>query len=289
MNKAITPNDIANEVCMTLDANKAIIYAFVEANDDEMFYKKFMATDICFKAVYGKKEIIDVVKILKKRARVSRTVSFLDKDFGRLCDGMYYRDNIFYTDTHDWETLVIQSDGFSKILHQYSLNKNPKDVREKLIACCLPIGFFRYLSMVTKMGLTFKSIDCSSFISGATLELDLHKLYDEVKKISLSTDMPTKKEMVAKIKKMCSSNKYPPWIICCGHDMVKVLLMAFKSCFGNKKAEKLDMLTLCSSLISAYGFENFKMTNMCAFIKRYEKKARVAILSAPPAPSTSSN
>lgn len=81
----------------------------------------------------------------------------MDADFWRLEGKQPASPNLFTTDTHDLETMILESKALEKLLTEYGsvtkirkfTEKAGKDIRQALLDICAPIGYLRWNSQKT--------------------------------------------------------------------------------------------------------------------------------------------
>lgn len=194
MRKFLDEKDYFGEVKMWHEGNrKKRIGVLVEAKSDEKFYSKHFQKDVVFFCSDGWE---NVVKVLEKvnNFEIWGVLGIIDADFKRLLAKVPMVENLFLTDYHDKEMMIVSSKAWKEILHTYT-DKNKvfefekrETLKSVLLRLCAKIGCIRLLNEQENLGLKFKTpskkgkfiyLKYSKFVNNA-LELDLDKLKKEV-------------------------------------------------------------------------------------------------------------
>jgi len=266
----ISENDIANTVRMMRTRFSGSII-LVEGYWDIGVYKKFFDDNEC-KLVFscGKEKVLNALFILENDS-FKGVLAIVDSDFYRIDGNIPEYSNLFLTDYHDLESMIISSNALEDILHEFgNHNKIKFDIRGKLYECGSCLGFFRWISSKSQenLCLTFKCINFLIFIDKNTLALDIKKLISEV--VRNSSQNVNIKNVELKILKLKKSN-FDLREICSGHDLVEILYIGLKYIFGNKKAKSLNLNVFASAIRLSYNYSYFSQSNLFAELKRWEQ------------------
>ncbi|MCD4845641.1 MAG: DUF4435 domain-containing protein [Methanosarcinales archaeon] len=274
MRNNLTPFDIANNVRMTRTLHKGAIL-IVEGTTDIRVYERFLSKTKCkFIPAHGKDNAIGALSILEKKG-FKGILTIIDADFWRL-DGIKPKTpNLFLTDTHDLETIIISSDAFDKILNEFGsvnkIKKLNKPIREMLLESGIPIGFLRWISSPNKenISLFFKNLSFYKFVDKKTLEVDIDNLIKEVKFNSNNSTLDEnliKKQLIILMK-----SEYDPWQVCSGHDLVQILSIGFLNIFGNHRGKETTPEVVDGLLRISFEFSHFCLTDLYKSIVDWEK------------------
>ena len=155
------------------------------------------------------------------------------------------------------------------------MEKLGKPVRKALLDAGLPVGYFRWMSSpkMDNLLLNFSDLRFSAVIivQGKTLSTDIDSLIGEVKTGSHNT-MPPRHEIKRKLLALVKSNRYDPWQVCSGHDLVHILTIGLREAFGGRSARKITNEVVDRIIRIAYTFAEFSRTELYASIKEWEKK-----------------
>jgi hypothetical protein len=269
----LTANDIANTVRMTRSLHGGTIL-LVEGDTDIRVYERFIDNNNC-KLIpsFGKYNAIDALTILI-RGNVKGIVSIVDADFWRL-DNIKYPNNLFLTETHDLESMILCSDALEKILSEFGSDKKIKQtgkpLRDILLEIAMPIGILRWISSPGKnnLSLKFKDLFFEKFIDKNTLDINIEKLIGEVKNNSFNVILD--ENLIKNEIMQLLSKPYDPWQICSGHDLVEILSICLRNEFGNKKAKTVTIQVLDSVLRISYEYSYFRLTGLYSSLESWEK------------------
>jgi hypothetical protein len=287
MKDIISASYQANEIKM-IRSTFSGTFLLVEGNSDKAFYKNFVNQNTCrVKVTMGKQRAIDILQILDNEITPngSKFAGFLvivDADFDRLESSPHQSPNLLRTDTHDLETMILQSPALDKLLAIFAsedkLKEFGRNVRTALLEAGMLIGYFLWLSKSENLNLTFDGIKFKEFIDDKTLQINELKLINEIKnksqpaaKSALSDPIEIQKRIAAKKK-----DDHDPWQICRGHDLVEILSIGLRKAWGSNDA--IDVVprsnerksTLESQLSLAYEAAYFLKTQLYQEILTWE-------------------
>ncbi len=266
MRELLTVDRVANQLRLRRSTFSGA-FLLVEGSSDKVFYERFVDKTVCeFVIMIGKSRAIAVLGILEKSS-FQRVLAIVDADFDRLELSQYNSPNLLRTDTHDLETMLIDSPALDKVIVEFgSEDKIAKfgNVRAALIEAGVSIGYLRWISLSNELNLTFNGIKFSKFINEQTLQIDESELIKEVKNKSqnFSLDNRDIQQWVANKK----SDNHDPLQICCGHDLVEILSLGLRKAIGTMKVE-VDSLE--RSLRLAYEEVYFQQTQLYADIHQW--------------------
>jgi len=271
----LTADDIANNARMLRAGHPGSI-VIVEGDTDLRVYKRFVNDNNCkFIIAYGKENAITSLTKLEL-SNFAGIFAIIDSDFWALDGIKSHSKNLLLTDSHDLETMILSSPALDKVLSEFGslhkIRKLSKPVDTLLLHCCIPLGFFRWLSSPTKLNLclNFKNLSFKSFIDTNTFVINIKQLISHVENNSMQIRLP-KKKVREKIKKLMRTNNYDPWHICNGHDLIELLTIGLRYIFGNSRSKGLVSNQVDAMLRVAYEYSFFRFTSLFNSIKQWEK------------------
>ncbi|MEH2247129.1 DUF4435 domain-containing protein [Nostoc sp.] len=118
MRDFLTVDRVANQIRLrrsTYTGN----FLLVEGSSDKTFYKRFVDKLVCELVETSgkpssKQRAIDILKILEQ-SNFQGVLAIVDADFDRLETLLYTSYNLLRTDSHDLETMLINSLAFNKV------------------------------------------------------------------------------------------------------------------------------------------------------------------------------
>jgi hypothetical protein len=177
--ESINPDYYANEVRLRRSAHKGA-FLIVEGSSDARFYRQQIDADHCQIVVAQNRDMaLKVLGILQKDPAPD-VIAIVDKDFDELNGTLPDLPNLFFTDTHDLETLLIQSPALEKLLGEFAsedkLARFGQNLREVLLISGSAIGYLLWVSLQDAMHLKFEGIDFPRFVDEVTLKIDEAKV-----------------------------------------------------------------------------------------------------------------
>ena len=245
------------------------VFLLVEGSTDKLFYSNLVNEKQCRIVVTiagssRKKRAIEVLTVLEK-SDFPGILAVVDADFDHLESIVYPNQNLFLTDTHDSETMMLRSSALERVLAEHGsenkISALPQDVRTLLLNAGIPIGHLRWTSQKNVLNLTFEGIKFSKFIDEKSLILDEIKLIQTVKDKSQNWDLKSDRLIQQ------TASQYDPWQVCCGHDLVKILSIGLQRVLGTVRKEPEDLET---SLRLTYRPQDFLETQLCQNLKEWE-------------------
>ncbi|MDX2041639.1 MAG: DUF4435 domain-containing protein [Acidobacteriota bacterium] len=276
MREFITPQTIANRIRLK---RPQFLGAFliVEGDTDSRVYRSFRATELCQTVIaHNKANAVSALAILENE-NFSGVLAIVDADFDRLDGRQRTSPNLHHTDTHDLETLIINSPALEKILAELgSENKlasfeadHPGGVRTVLLRHGSSIGYLRWLSLRQQFNLKFESLAFSKFVNNETLVVDEAKLVKTVKDHSSAHHL-NGAELQQQAQGLKSEN-HDLWQICCGHDLVSLLSIGLRKTLGTNDTRQVEPEVISRALRLAYEFGHFCSTQLYASVQGWQK------------------
>lgn len=237
-------------------------FLLVEGRTDQTFYERFIDKTTCeLMSISGKPSskllIINVLGILEKD-NFDGILAIVDADFDHLETSPPTNPNLIRSDTHDLETMLINSRAFDKVIREFGsqekITKFGRDIRTALLEAGMPVGYLLWVSQRDGLNLTFEKIKFSNFIDKKTLEIDEIKLIQEVHNKSQNKPQAVilkKEDLQQRITNQKSSNP-DPWQVCCGHHLVEILSLSLREAIGSANVDDVKPENLERSLRLAY-------------------------------------
>ena len=264
MKDQITPDRIANSIRL-LRGDHEGVFLIVEGHSDKLIYERLVnKQEVRVTIASGKNNAIKALSILEKEDNFRRVVAVIDADFSRIEQQIPDSNNLFLTDEHDWEMMLIKSAAFDKLLKERGSEEKIKafteDIRETLLKLGQEIGKLRWLSLRNKLDLKFEGLNFKNFIDQKNLSINIDKLIISIKNNSqkLSLDEQQIKQDLSVI----SDENHDPWQLCCGHDFIGILAIALCKVLGTWNANDVKTEVLERELRLAYELSYFYQTQI---------------------------
>jgi len=272
----ITVDRVANQIRLRREIYPGT-FLLVEGRSDQTFYERFIDKLACELVITAgkpssKQRAIEILKILEKSS-YQGILAIVDADFDRLQDVLYTNPNLLRTDTHDLETMLINSPALDKVVAEFGseekISQFNRDIRTVLLEAGMPMGYLLWISKCDGLNLKFEGIKSSKFIDENTLQINELKLIREVKNKSQALslkDENLQQQLITKKSQNCDR-----WQVCCGHHLVEVLSFSLLKTFGSNKHTDVEQNILERSLRLAYEEVFFLETELYSEIRRWER------------------
>lgn len=253
------------------------LFLIVEGDSDFKFFEHYVENDIfILTAEYlelqtagNKDKVIETIQMANEEGYVG-IIGVIDSDFDNLI-GFSSDDNLYRTDTHDLESLLLKSErAFKKVLTSYFPAKRitPSDVLEvqmTLLNLAKYIGYALWCSNENRWMLQFKNFPIHECIDD-DCELLTNDMFQKL--IDLSDDTSISLEFMRQEIENKMSLNHDLWQVCRGKDMLKILARYLKYSLGkgNYNSE-----TLSKEFRLSFDKDDFINTNLYNHIKEFER------------------
>ena len=178
LRESVTAEDIADAIILSHKGSKETLektIVLVEGKDDVDVYNSFLDENMVdFHSHDGCSKVSEVHRYMMKTHK-SPFISILDSDFIRLSGKkLKHPKNMFYTDFHDSEMLMVNSLGlmravfFSVVPH----DKEYVELKDRITNELHVLSLARWYVMKNKLGWEYCGLDLSSLSWGATIPID---------------------------------------------------------------------------------------------------------------------
>jgi hypothetical protein len=187
-------------------------------------------------------------------------IGIRDADFIHLEKAPYNKANLFLTDFHDMEMMLVSTDEiFSALVFEFTdlPKENHLEVRNKIFTTIEMVGYFKWLN--EREGLEFNVeasfIDLISFVN---LEINFSQYFSRVLHKSPNAKVSDESVVLQKINAL-KGEKVNYFHLCNGHDFMKALAEYIRA-MGNSRTASHD--SICSALRMAFTFDHFKQSKL---------------------------
>ncbi len=274
MRRHIQPYDVANEMSMRRSKYRGA-FLVVEGVTDSRLYGKFTNPPECQVVIAHSKDNVRItVKEMAENRGDRLTSGIVDQDYDLLL-GKSFDEHLFVTDCHDLETALMRSSALDSVLWEYGdrdemarfRQRTGDTVKEAIVNSSLPLGMLMFLSLKNSYNLSFRDINHRSFVDPAKLSTDNKRMIDHI--FSSSDHSNAAKRTVMQDLEAELKKSYDPWVICRGHDMVSILLLALRESIGLYNSRSMNQGMLSGTLRLSYSREDFHDTDLYAAIKEW--------------------
>ena len=274
MRSYVTSHDIANEIRMTRSAHQGS-FLIVEGSTDKTVYSQFINSTNCkIIPAHNKENAVQAIKILEDDG-FSGALAIVDADFWRLEDKKVSL-NLFLSDGHDLEVMIINSPALDKVLMQFGssqkiagfIKKHNTDIRKKLLDLARPIGYLRWVSLQHNLNLKFEGLNFKKFINERDLSLKKRDLFKTV--INHSRKHQIGEDQLQQLIDEVASPTHDSYDICCGHDLVCILSLGLTKALGSNNSRDIRPELLEKILRVAYESAYFLTTDLYQSLKAWQ-------------------
>ena len=264
MKDQITPDRIANSIRL-LRGDHEGVFLIVEGHSDKLIYERLVnKQEVRVTSADGKNNAIKALSILEKEDNFRRVVAVIDADFSRIEQQIPHSNNLFLTDEHDLEMMLIKSAAFDKLLKERGSEEKIKafteDIRETLLKLGQEIGKLRWLSLRNKLDLKSEGLKFVKFIDKEKLSINIDELIISIKNHSQKPSLD--EQQIKQDLSVISDENHDPWQLCCGHDFIDILAIALCKVLGTWNANDVKTEVLERELRLAYELSYFYQTQI---------------------------
>ena len=152
------------QMMLSTDANYGKSVILVEGSDDRKFYTRFVSCKHAVLAVmdgcYRMSQILSMVKEVSELKNM--VIGIKDADFDHITCKKYQLDNLFMTDTHDWETMVLTT-GCEDNVAIEALGRREPGLFDKVMANLTNYSYIKLYNDVEVLGKDLDGINFKGF------------------------------------------------------------------------------------------------------------------------------
>lgn len=249
-------------------SNTGKIGIIVEGEDDIRLYQKLFDKDSVF--LYCASNWYFVVEATKRLSLFQdRIIGIKDADFDRVLGTDYSEiPNLFQTDTHDAETLIINNDIINNLLLEY-VGYTDDTLISNISEQLSWFSYLRLFNQVNGNGIRFKGFGIGKIFSKPNYTINPDYFLQKVQEHgdnSKITNFPNKND-IENIK-----NTLPitdPLILSNGHDLTNCLGIYIS---GKTKSGGISGKDICRQLRIHYSINTFRQTELYKSIDQWSRQ-----------------
>jgi hypothetical protein len=253
-------------------------FILVEGRTDQKLYGKFIIRERCQIVVcLSKCQVLAALEILRA-SDFAGVIGIVDADFARAAAEELGHDDIFLTDGHDAEIMLLATTAVDAVLDEHSSHekrrawelKYGENVITRLMREAIKTGCLLWFSCVNNMSLNFGELKTQKYMDRGTLEIDVLRLVNHVKQRSCRQDIKDKQLLdgIKEMRNRCSD----PFLVARGHDVVEYLAFALQSTVGTCTQAQANREGIEALLRAAYKPEDFFKTKLYSSVIEWERK-----------------
>lgn len=147
------------------------VIVLVEGKDDICLYEKFFKDDtVDIHDCHGCDIVESVHNTFEQETSNKKFVSIFDSDFKRINERLKNRNNIFYTDVHDSEMLMVCMPGVMKATTmKISPRCNYVDLKNRIELELQNVSLLKWYNMTRHLSYTFEGLDLAHLSYGSQI------------------------------------------------------------------------------------------------------------------------
>ncbi len=268
------------------------VIVYVESINDCTAYGKVLAIPPCRIQPIGadpersrKREVLRKVEHEVKRGHRWH-LGIVDLDYDRL-RGIPLSPCAVYTDSHDFETMALQTDALRSALADCLVfGEDLTALRRRLQELALPIGRLRLRSLKCGWNVPFDMLSRDEAELGRICDVRTGRLDHDALAAWVHpriTEPHRSRHTVLDIRELAVTGiaEEDPWEVCHGHDMTMLLLLYAQSRGGHRRRHQYDVEKV---LRARYDRDEFRATQMHRKLRSWEQ-ANTPYAVQPPCPS----
>ncbi len=255
--------------------NKGIVFVFLEGESDIRLFRKLFNLSKCkvetipgdkFKLEECVEKLVDIYPLI---------IGIRDADFIHLGTKPYDIANVFLTDFHDMEMILISEDDvFSSLVFEFT--DLPKDkhseMRTNIMLSIEQIGYLKWLNEKENLEYKFEA-GFQDLISFVNLKIDFDQYFARVLSKSPNAKITDKTIILDKMRALKDTNPNPLQL-CNGHDFIKAFSQYIKQ---NCKVKNVNDEHVASSCRMTFTFDHYSRTRLHLNTKMWAGNNRCAI------------
>jgi hypothetical protein len=255
--------------------NKGIVFVLLEGESDVRLFRKLFNLSKCkVETIPGGKlkleecvgELVNIYPLI---------IGIRDADFMHLETKPYGKANVFLTDFHDMEMILVSEDDvFSSLVFEFT--DLPKDkhseIRNNIMLSIEQIGYLKWLNekenLEYKFGAGFQDL-----ISFVNLEMDFDQYFARVLSNSPKAKITDKTIIIDKMRVLKDTNPNPLQL-CNGHDFMKAFSQYIKR---DGSVKNINDEHVASSCRMTFTFNHYSRTGLYLNTKIWADKSKCVI------------
>ena len=265
----VTYQDKLNELRLDIKHpnNQGIVFVLLEGQSDIRLFRKLFNLDKCkvetipggkFKLEECVGELVSVYPLI---------IGIRDADFVHLESVPNAIPNIFLTDLHDMEMILLSEDEvFSALMFEFTslAKENHSNIRQQIMSSIEQVSYFKWLNERENLEFKFEA-GFADLISFVNLNIDFEQYFNRTLNKSPNAKINDFNLIVSEIEILKSAEPYALQL-CNGHDFMKALSQYIKQ-LGN--GEIINDERLHSSCRLMFSLKHFYKTNLYSDTKAW--------------------
>lgn len=247
------------------NANEGKTIMLVEGADDRTFYVRYISErHVVISVLNNCHYMPDILRRVKSdRILAERVIGIKDADFDRILGKDYHLDNLFLTDTHDWETMA-QTEESERNVTIESLGRTETGVFKKVMNDLKNYSYIKLYNIEEicdkgKEGISFRDFSISKIYNGKD-ECSVDKCLEKVKNHQNNARLPhfPDEQEIARVK--TAHPNLDPLQFTCGHDVIQGVVQRMIHLKG--KSTEVGIKETARIFRTTFSVDMFKATQL---------------------------
>ena len=260
--KDITYQDKLDELILDIPHpnNKGIVFVLLEGKSDIRLFRKLFDLSNCKVETIpgGKFKLEECVETLINTHPL--VIGIRDADFVHLEANTYEKANVFLTDFHDMEMMLISdNEVFSALIYEFTdlPITNHSDLRNKMMVSIEQISYFKWLNEEENLEYKFEA-GFQDLISFENSNIDFDRYFARVLSKSPNAIITDKRMILDKMNDLKDTDPNLLYL-CNGHDFMKACSQYIKQ---NYNVRAINDQYVSSSCKMAFSFNHYSNTEL---------------------------
>jgi hypothetical protein len=269
------------KITMSANSRQFRVVVLVESPNNEKLFKPFFTNNCYFYSTNGWSLLIDILNFFNNSKNIFVVLGIIDADFHRIENKKMLIDNLFLTDFHDTEMMIIFSKSWNNFIIRVSDEDkikaievpNRKQVKCLIIDLIRPLAILRLLNERENIGLMFKTKNQKTgdfnyidydFIDLKAFQVNMEQLLKTVENKSQKQNyFRNNPEIKTKYNQLLREN-FDLRELSNGHDFINVLAIVLNKKYTSKELEDF--------LIYSYHSTDFEQTALYKSLFNWQSK-----------------
>lgn len=272
----ISPIEKINE--LRLDASNPIskgkIFVLLEGDDDCRIFNRLLAAHCKVEWVSGGKgQLENALQTLLEAQLPCLIIGIRDADFLHLEGKRTALAELFLTDFHDFEMMMVYADEAFEAITAEFIGKNNLLFREKLLETLRFVSYLRWWNELNDGRLKFKATSFGDFFDANSLQIEIEKYLQKLLEKSANATETNAYVLQEQVQNL-TNQAHDLFQLCNGHDFMEILKLYFNA-KGTSKG--VTEARIASQFRTAYTKTTFQQTQLYANLANWAANNQTTI------------
>ncbi len=272
----LTPPEIAVEVHMLREIWNGPVMLVEGSTDAKLFSAFYPYEMVRIIPSFGWEGVLEAIDILCKEG-VKGIIGIIDQDFRSILEELPDNPNVFITDSHDLETMMIESGAFARVFNEKGSTKKIANwpdgiegIKIQTYSVAKNIAALRFFNAKNGLLFSFKKMNYKKFVDEHKIQFKAKAFIQHLSRkwpsnASLSIEILTEAIRISlEIDAFTDSS-----VFCCGHDVTEILALGLRSAWGTHNSTEMTSTIVETILRAAYTEQEFMSSNLAYQIQKW--------------------